>query len=174
VIGVIDTIQYGSYQYYVSGWACQQGDRGSIDVHLYAGHAADGRPAGIFVTAGKADLDNEPAVDRECRDVNGGRHRFKIALPNQLLRTFQKKSLYAHGIAIAGNAENAAIAGSGRFQFPSPKWPPDPPTPDFLDGPPVATFDTKKDSCELTDIPDAAARAFRDYTGTTHLIACTR
>jgi hypothetical protein len=171
VTGVIDNIQYGSDQYYVSGWACQQGNRGSIDVHIYASHPAGGTPAGIFVTAGRADLDNEPAVDRECQDANGGKHRFKIALPNQLLRTFQKKNLYAHGIAIAGNVENAAIAGSGKFPFPSPKWPPDPPTPDFLDGPPVAAFDTRRDSCELTDIPDDAARAFRDYAGTVHLVA---
>jgi hypothetical protein len=32
-------------------------------------------------------------------------------------------------------------------------------------------FDTARDSCELIDIPDAAARAFRDYRGTIHLIA---
>jgi hypothetical protein len=171
VIGVIDDIRNVSDQYYVFGWACQQGNRSSIDVHIYANHAAGGTPAGTYVLAGRADVDNEPAVDRECQDANGGKHRFKIALPNQLLRTFQKKSLYAHGIAVAGNVENAAIAGSGRFQFPSPKWPPDPPTPDFLDGPPVAVFDTKRDSCELTDIPDDAARAFRDYKGTIHLIA---
>jgi hypothetical protein len=171
VTGVIDDIRYEGDQYYIFGWACQQGNRGSIDVHIYASHAAGGRPAGTFVTAGRADLDDEPAVGRECHDANGGKHRFKIALPNQLLRTFQKKSLYAHGIALAGNVENAAIAGSGKFQFPGPKWPPDPPTPDFLDGPPVAAFDTKRDSCELTDIPDAAARAFRDYRGTIHLIA---
>lgn len=171
VTGVIDDIRYESDQYYVFGWACQQGNRSSIDVHLYADHAAGGRPAGTFVLAGKADLGNEPAVDKECQDANGGKHRFKIALPNQLLRTFQKKSLYVHGIAAAGNVENAAIAGSGRFQFPAPKWPPDPPTPDFLDGGPAAAFDTKRDSCEQTDIPDASARAFRDDKGTVHLIA---
>jgi hypothetical protein len=80
------------------------------------------------VTGDKADIANEPAVDRECHDANGGKHRFRIALPNQLLRSFQKKSLFAHGIAVVGNEPNAAIAGSGRFQFPGPKWPPDPPT----------------------------------------------
>jgi hypothetical protein len=171
VTGVIDKIQFDKDQYYVSGWACQEGNRGSIEVHLYANHSAGDKPPGTFVTVGKADLDNEPAVDRECHDANGGKHRFKIALPNQLMRTFQKKKLYAHGIAIAGNVENAAIAGSGKFQFPSPKWPPDPPTPNFLDGPRVAAFDTSKESCEQIDIPDAAARAFRDYKGTVHLIA---
>ncbi len=40
-----------------------------------------------------------------------------------------------------------------------------------LDGPRSAVFDTAKDSCELIDIPDAPARAFRDYKGTVHLVA---
>ncbi len=40
-----------------------------------------------------------------------------------------------------------------------------------LNGPRVAVFDTSKDSCELIDIPDAPARAFRDYRGTVHLIS---
>src|SRR3984957_14335034 len=110
VTGVIDAIQYGTDQFFVAGWACQQGNRGSIDVHVYAGGAAGGKPPGTFVTAGKAALDNEPAVDRECQDANGGKHRFKIELPNQLLRTFQTKSLFAHGIAIVGNVENAALS----------------------------------------------------------------
>jgi hypothetical protein len=171
VTGVIDGVAFEGDQYYVHGWACQEGNRGSIGVNIYANHPAGGTPAGTYVMAGTANLDNEPAVDRECRDANGGKHRFRIALPNQLLRTFQGKKLFVHGIALVGNVENAALAGSGRFAFPGPKWPPDPPTPNFLDGPPVAAFDTQKDSCEQTDIPDAAARAFRDYKGTIHLIA---
>lgn len=122
--------QFGD-RYYVFGWACQRGSRASIDVHIYAGGAAGGKPPGTFLTGGKADLDNEPAVDRECQDANGGKHRFKIELSNQLLRTFQRKSLFAHGIAVVGNVENAAISQSGKFQLPSPKWPPDPPTPNF-------------------------------------------
>jgi hypothetical protein len=40
-----------------------------------------------------------------------------------------------------------------------------------LDGSRTAVFDTAKDSCELIDIPDAPARAFRDYLGTVHLVA---
>ena len=171
VTGVIDAIRYEGDQYYVSGWACQEGIRGSIEVHLYAGHAAGDKPPGTFVTAGTADLSNEPAVDRECHDADGGKHRFQIAMPNQLLRSFQHQKLYVHGIALVGNVENAAIAGSGRFAFTEPKWPADPPTPNFLTGLPAAAFDTKRDSCEETDIPDAAARAFRDYKGTIHLIA---
>jgi len=172
VTGVIDGVQFQHDQYYVSGWACQEGQRSSIDVHIYAGHAPGNKFAGDkFVTAGTANLSNEPAVDRECHDANGGKHRFSIPLPNQLLRTFQNKELYAHGIAIAGNVENSALQASGIYKLPMPKWPPDPPTPNFLDGPAVEVFDTKKDSCEQIDIPDAPARAFRDYKGTIHLIA---
>jgi hypothetical protein len=169
--GWIDKIEYDKDQYYLYGWACQEGQRGSIQVHLYANHPAGAKPAGTFVTLGTADQPDEPAVDQACHDAVGGKHRFKIALPNQLLRSFQNKRLYAHGIAIAGNVDNALIGNSGKFAFPSPKWPPDPATPNFLVGPAVAAFDTKRDSCELTDIPDAAARAFRDDKGTIHLIA---
>src|SRR5580704_5716079 len=169
VTGVIDGIDYAGDHYYVHGWACQEGQRSSIDVHIYVGGAAG--QSGTFVTAGTAKFANEPAVDHECHDAGGGRHRFAITLPNQVLRSLEGKKLWAHGIAIAGNVENAALAGSGNFTLPAPKWPPDPPTPNFLDGSPVAVFDTRKDSCEQTDIPDAAARAFRDYKGTIHLIA---
>jgi hypothetical protein len=40
-----------------------------------------------------------------------------------------------------------------------------------LKGPRTVVFDTAKNSCELTDIPDAPARAFSDYKGTVHLVA---
>jgi hypothetical protein len=171
VTGVIDDVRFEDEQYYVFGWACQQGNRGSIDVHIYANHAAGDTPPGTFVMVGKADLNNEPAVDQECHDANGGKHRFRIALPNQLLRTFHDKKLFVHGIAIAGNVENAALAGSGEKRFPKPRWPVDPPMPSVFDSARVAAFDTRKDSCELIDIPDAIARAFRDYKGTVHLVS---
>jgi hypothetical protein len=171
VTGVIDGVVFEDDQSYVHGWACQEGNPGSIAINIYASHPAGAKPPGTYVMAGTANLDNEPAVDRECHDANGGKHRFRTALPNQLLRTFQGKKLYIHGIALAGNVENALLAGSGKFSFPRPQWPPDPPTPDFLDGPRVSAFDTSKESCEQIDIPDGAARAFRDYQGTVHRIA---
>jgi hypothetical protein len=40
-----------------------------------------------------------------------------------------------------------------------------------LQGLRVSVFDTSTQSCELLDIPDAPARAFRDYVGTVHLVA---
>jgi hypothetical protein len=42
VIGVIDSVRYEGDQYYVFGWACQQGNRAPIEVHIYAGHPAGG------------------------------------------------------------------------------------------------------------------------------------
>src|SRR5580704_8476018 len=171
VTGVIDGVSFEGDQYFVHGWACQEGNRGSISINIYANHPAGAKPPGTYVMADTANLENEPAVDHECHDAEGGTHRFHTALPNQLLRTYQNKKIYVHGIAVAGNVDNALLAGSGKFLFPAPKWPPDPPTPNFLDGARVAAFDTQKESCEQIDIPDAAARAFRDYQGTVHLIA---
>jgi len=40
-----------------------------------------------------------------------------------------------------------------------------------FEGPRVAVFDTARSSCELIDIPDAPARAFRDFKGTVHLVS---
>jgi hypothetical protein len=171
VVGYIDGIRLEGDGYYVFGWACQQDNSGSIGVHIYADHSAYATPAGTFVTSGQADLESEPAVNHQCRDTRGGKHRFKIALPNQLLRSYQNRKLYVHGIAIAGNVENSAIAKSGMVPFPKPAWPAEPPTPNLLDGPRTAVFDTVNESCEQIDIPDAQARAFRDYKGTVHLIA---
>jgi hypothetical protein len=42
-----------------------------------------------------------------------------------------------------------------------------------LEGPRLAVFETPQDSCVPNDIPDAMARAFRDYTGTVHFITAS-
>jgi hypothetical protein len=42
-----------------------------------------------------------------------------------------------------------------------------------LDGPRTAVFETPKQSCNSNDIPDAMARAFRDYKGMVHLVAAS-
>src|ERR1700730_18851350 len=78
VTGVIDGVAFEGDQFYVHGWACQEGNRGSIAINIYASHEAGGTPPGTYVMAGTANLDNEPAVDRECRDANGGKHRFRV------------------------------------------------------------------------------------------------
>jgi hypothetical protein len=171
VVGNIDGISHDGGEAYVLGWACQQGNPASIEVHIYADRSAFDKPPGAFVTAGKAELESEPAVGQACQDPKGGKHRFKIELSNQRLRTYHQRKLYAHGIAIVGNVENAAIGGSGGKRFPEPAWPPEPQGPNLLDGARVAVFDTAKESCEQIDIPDTQARAFRDDKGTIHLVA---
>jgi hypothetical protein len=42
-----------------------------------------------------------------------------------------------------------------------------------LDGPRTAVFSTPQDSCSPNDVPDAMARAFRDYTGTVHFVSAS-
>jgi hypothetical protein len=42
-----------------------------------------------------------------------------------------------------------------------------------LDGSRTIVFETQVDSCSPNDIPDAMARAFRDYTGTVHFVTAS-
>src|ERR1700756_397738 len=57
VTGVIDGVGFEGDQYYVHGWACQEGNRGSIEVHIYANHPAGGTPPGTHALAGPGDVD---------------------------------------------------------------------------------------------------------------------
>jgi hypothetical protein len=119
VVGHIDGIRFEGEQFHIWGWACQQGDKASIAIHLYADHAANDRPKGFFVLAGSANLPNEAAVDQLCQD-HGGKHRFQIDVPNESLGTHRGEKIYIHGVRAAGGVENAAIAESGKWQFPNP------------------------------------------------------
>jgi hypothetical protein len=40
VTGVIDGVSFEGDQYYVHGWACQEGNRSSIAINIYADHPA--------------------------------------------------------------------------------------------------------------------------------------
>ncbi len=118
VVGHIDGIAVAAGGPHVRGWACQQGRSESITVHIYASAGASEAPKGIFALAGKADLDEEPAVDAACRDTVGRKHRFDIPLPGALLVKLHGMHLFVHGIRVAGGVENATIAGSGTVKFP--------------------------------------------------------
>lgn len=101
VVGNIDGISYDGQQFQVSGWACQQGNRGSIAVHLYADRSAYGSPPGTFVTAGQADLESESAVGQRCQDSGKGKHRFKIELsnrPTSSLEEFRRENCTSTGL----------------------------------------------------------------------------
>src|SRR4030095_8305775 len=77
VVGFIDGFSYDGGQFHVVGWACQQGNPASVEVHVYADRSAYDKPPGPFVTAGRADLDSAAAVGKACQDPRGGKHRFK-------------------------------------------------------------------------------------------------
>lgn len=117
IVGHIDGVRFEGDQFHVWGWAGQQGNKASIDVHIYADHSAIGIPKGVFVLAGTANLASEAVIDKICQ-VAGGRHRFQIDLPSRILAAYKGRKLYING-AVDG-VEGAAIAGSGTFQFPDP------------------------------------------------------
>lgn len=119
IIGHIDGVAVDDGGAHVRGWACQQGRPESIAVHIYANGGAYGAAKGTFVLASKADLADEPAVDKVCKDTTGGKHRFDIPLPGASLLKFHGMPLYVHGIRVVGNVENAAISGSGTTKFPA-------------------------------------------------------
>jgi hypothetical protein len=111
IIGGMD-VRIDGDQVVVRGWACQQGVSQPIGVHVYAGDA--------LMLAGKADLQSEPAVNRQCQDTAGGKHRFWIVIPAEALGKFKGKHFAVHGIRAAGAVENAALAGSGSNVIPAP------------------------------------------------------
>jgi hypothetical protein len=118
VIGHIDAIAVDDSGAHVRGWACQQGRPESIVVHVYANTTANESAKGILAIAGKADLDEEPAVGAACKDSVGRKHRFDVPLPGAVLVNLHGMRLFVHGIRAVGTVENTAIAGSGTARFP--------------------------------------------------------
>jgi hypothetical protein len=118
IVGHLDGIAVDASGAHIRGWACQQGRAESIAVHIYANEGASGAPKGIFALAGKADLDEEQAVNAACKDEQGRKHRFDIPLPGAILVKLHGMPLFVHGIRAVGGVANAAIAGSGTIRFP--------------------------------------------------------
>jgi hypothetical protein len=121
IIGNIDGISHDGEQFFIAGWACQQGRSESIQLHIFAG--AD--PAKkVFLTAHKANFYSEAAVNQACQDGRGGKHRFLVALPFGY--GFDSK-FFVHGIRVVDGVANEAIAGSGmglrRLDMPQPPFP---------------------------------------------------
>ena len=110
IVGNLDGISHDGEQSYITGWACQQGQKESILIHIYAAEAGDPSKR-VFVTANKANFDSEPAVNRDCQDQDGGKHRFLAALP---FGYGEKNTLFVNGIRVVNGVPNDAIAGSGR------------------------------------------------------------
>jgi hypothetical protein len=127
IVGHVDGARYDTNGAHVWGWACQQGRPESLVVHVYAAPSARDGTKQTFVVAGKADLGNEPAVDRACDDAGGHKHRFDVPLPGALLAGLRGQAIYVHGIRVAGSVENAAIGSSGTLVFPEAPLPRDTP-----------------------------------------------
>jgi len=72
----------------------------------------------------------------------------KFLCPSVALLTLAALS-FAQDVSSTQNAPALAVKGS-------------------LDGPATEIFESMKNSCDSNDVPDAMARAFRDYTGTVH------
>jgi hypothetical protein len=113
VVGNLDGIAQDGDQVFISGWACQQGQKKSIVVAIFVDHSAYDTQKGTFIMNGIANLDSEPAVGQACQDREGGKHRFVIELPAAVVGKGRETRLYLHGGRVMNGVPNAAIAGSG-------------------------------------------------------------
>jgi hypothetical protein len=109
IIGHIDGISRDGDHYFLSGWACQQGQEKSIAVQLFAADPANPTKRTALL-AETANLHSEPAVSTACADGGRGKHRFILVLPYGL---GPESLLFVHGLRIVNGVPNDAIAGSG-------------------------------------------------------------
>lgn len=105
-------------QFFVSGWACEEGVHTSIGVQVYVDRAATDNPPGAKVASGVANQASEPAVNQSCKD-NGGMHRFKVMIPDTAFPGDQPRKIFVHGIRPVPNGENSALSGSGTLVQPA-------------------------------------------------------
>ncbi|MBV8642572.1 MAG: hypothetical protein JO225_01480 [Candidatus Eremiobacteraeota bacterium] len=110
VIGVIDGVSSDGDQAFLSGWACQQGRRESIAIHIFARQAASGPASHAFVTAGQANFFSEPAIAQRRGDGGAGQHRFFVTLPYGY---GAGTTFYVNGIRVVNGVPNDELAGSG-------------------------------------------------------------
>src|SRR5215472_19164243 len=115
VITHIDGVFSEGEQPFVMGWACQQGNKDSIDIRIYADRAPHDSPAGTLVLAGRADDESDPGVNNACQDHDGGKHRFKLPLPVAMFAKDRGRKLYAEGIPARGAIPPVA----GAYKHPS-------------------------------------------------------
>jgi hypothetical protein len=100
IVGHIDRVVVDDGGAHIKGWACQEGQSESITVHIYADSGANNAVRQTLILAGKADLEEEAAVDKVCQDPTGRKHRFDTPLPGSSLLKFHGMALYAHGIRV--------------------------------------------------------------------------
>ncbi|MFT4249440.1 MAG: Ig-like domain-containing protein, partial [Pseudomonas sp.] len=144
--GNIDGITDGN----LTGWACSTYLDHSIDVHLYVGGAAG---TGTMVGSHAANRSSEAAVATAC-SAKGAAYRFSIPLAS-LVSKYAARTLHVHGISPVG-ANNAAIAGSGKFAVPA-NQPPKVQLTAPANGASVPTLSTLKLAATASDLDDGVA-----------------
>jgi hypothetical protein len=92
----VDGVFYEGAQAFVLGWACQPGNKTSVEVRIYAG-----APKGAFAVAGRADFESDPGVSNACRDREG-KHRFKLALPSSMFAKGSQRKAFAEAMPPSG------------------------------------------------------------------------
>jgi hypothetical protein len=102
VVTHVDGVSSEGDQPFVLGWACQQGNKDSIEIRIYADRAPNGSPPGTLVLVGRADDESDPGVTNACQDHEGGKHRFKLPLPVPTFAKDRGRKLYAEGIPVRG------------------------------------------------------------------------
>jgi hypothetical protein len=120
IVGNIDGISQDGDHFFISGWACQQGQRKSIAVHVFGEDLKQPSKRTLLLVQ-FANLYSEPAVGQACRDHNG-EHRFMILLPYGY---GPQSKIWVHGIRVVEGVANEAIAGSAEklSRLPGPLLP---------------------------------------------------
>lgn len=109
IVGHLEGISQDGDHFFISGWAAQQGQKKSIAVHVFAEDQSDPSKRNLIIIQW-ANLYSEPAVNQQCQDHEGGKHRFLIMLPHGY---GPQSTLYVNGIRVVDGVPNDEIAGSG-------------------------------------------------------------
>lgn len=99
----LDGIARDGEQPYAFGWACQQGERDSIQIRIYADDGPNDSPKGTFLQTIQADGDSDPAVARVCGDQIG-KHRFKAALRREMFPRGKDRKLFLEGLPVPASS----------------------------------------------------------------------
>jgi hypothetical protein len=109
VLAHVDTVAYEGAQPFVLGWACQPGNRNSVEVRIYAD-----APKGQFAVAGRADVDSDTGVANACHDREG-KHRFKLPLPSSMFVKGRERKAFAEAMP----APSALPSVVGAYKHPT-------------------------------------------------------
>jgi hypothetical protein len=106
----------------INGWACQVGVAATIPVSVYAGGSAyfsDGSPLSGTPVASSFTSSTSPSdVVTACHPATPfSTFNFRITVPVAERLRYQGLPLFVHGLRVTGTSQNAALTGSGTYQF---------------------------------------------------------